>query len=328
MRAWRVVARGRAELALEVDPPELDRDDPHDVVVEVHAAAANFADRLMIDGRYQLRPSLPFVPGFEVAGIVVASSSRRLPVGRRVVGTTRPEHGSWADVARADARHLTVLPDDIGWVDGVALHVNAQTSWFALHRAARVRPSDTVLVHAAAGGVGSMAVQLAVAHGCRVIGTASAGKLDVVRERGAVLAIDRRDASWPARVQDEVGGVDVVIDPVGDAVFSGSWKLLGFEGRYVSVGFTSGAIPSLAANQALVKNASLHGVYWTPYATRRPDLVAAAAEDVFALHRAGRLDPCVTVVAPLEDAVQHVERVAAGTTTGKVVLAVRPDREP
>lgn len=323
MRAWHVVARGCAELVDDAVRPTLDPADPHSTVVDVHAAAANFADRLMIDFKYQLRPPVPFVPGFEVAGVVAATNSDRVRVGDRVAGTTDPRHGAWAETAVADARHLTVLPEELGWVDAIGVHVNAQTAWFALHRAARLRATDTVLVHAAAGGVGSMAAQLARAHGCRVVGAASAGKLDVVRSLGVDLAVDNRDPSWPVRVRESVGGVDVVIDPVGEAVFDGSWSLLAFEGRYVAVGFTSGGIPSVPANQALVRNLSLHGVYWTPYATARPDLVARAADEIFALHRAGRLDPCVTVTAPLADALDCVDRVAAGTTTGKTVLVVR-----
>jgi NADPH:quinone reductase len=323
MRAWQVVERGRAVLVDDAPVPHLDPDDPHAMVVEVHAAAANFADRLMIDGRYQLRPRTPFVPGFEVAGLVRATNSIRLQVGDRVAGVADPRHGSWAEVASADDRHLTVLPDDLGWIDAIGLHVNAQTAWFALHRAARLRRADLVLVHAAAGGVGSMAVQLAVAHGCRVVGTASPGKLAVVRSLGAELAVDNRDASWPSRVRDAVGEIDVVIDPVGDAVFAGSWQLLGLEGRYVTVGFTSGGIPLVPANEALVRNLSLHGMYWTPYATARPDLVAEAATEIFRLHRDGRLAPCVTVTAPLEEALACVDRVATGATTGKTVLVVR-----
>lgn len=323
MRAWHVVARGRAEFVGDVAPPRLDPDDPHATVVEVHAAAANFADRLMIDGKYQLRPQRPFVPGFELAGVVVATNSDRIRAGDRVAGLAHPQHGSWAETARADAQHLTVLPDDLGWVDAIGLHINAQTAWFALHRAARLHPNDTVLVHASAGGVGSMAVQLAIAHGCCVVGTASFEKLTTVRSFGVALAVDNREAGWAEVVRDAVGTVDVVIDPVGDAVFAGSWQLLGFEGRYVSVGFSSGGVPSVPVNEALVRNLSLHGMYWTPYATARPDLVADAATEIFRLHREGRLDPCVTVTAPLEDAVTCADHVAAGRTTGKTVLVVR-----
>lgn len=324
MRAWHVVERGSAVLVGDAPTPGVVADEPHSTVVEVHAAAANFADRLMIDGTYQLRPRLPFVPGFELAGVVVDTTSPRLHVGDRVAGVAHPQHGSWADVAVADARHLTVLPDRLDFVDAVGLHVNAQTAWFALHRAGRVAPGEVVLVHAAAGGVGSMATQLAVAHGCRVVGTASSAKLDTVRRLGATLAVDHRDPDWPARVRRDLGPVDVVIDPVGEAVFAGAWKLLGFEGRYVTVGFASGGVPTVRANEALVRNVSLHGMYWTPYATARPDLVATAAEEIFRLHAEGRLDPLVTVTAPLEEALTCVDRVVRGETTGKSVLVVRP----
>jgi NADPH2:quinone reductase len=323
MRAWQVVDVGRAEFGTDVEPPSLPTDDPHATLVEVHAAAANFADRLMIDGKYQLRPRLPFVPGFELAGVVTATGSDRLRAGDRVAGVALPDHGSWAEVAVADARHLTVLPDDLGWVDAVGLHVNAQTAWFALHRAARVDATDVVLVHAAAGGVGSMAVQLAVAAGCRVVGTASAGKLDRVRALGAQLAVDNRSPGWPTEVRDAVGEVDVVIDPVGAEVFAGSWRLLGFEGRYVAVGFTSGGVPSVRADQALVRNLSFHGMYWTPHADRHPSLVDEAAGEIFGRWRAGRLDPCVMTVAPLDEALTRVDDVAAGRTVGKSVLTIR-----
>lgn len=324
MRAWHVVERGRAEFVTDAPVPGLDADDPHSTIVEVHAAAANFADRLMIDGRYQLRPRMPFVPGFELAGLVRATNSDRIRVGARVAGVAHPQDGSWGEIARADARHLTVLPSEVGWVDAIGLHVNAQTAWFALHRAARLQPADVVLVHSAAGGVGSMAVQLATARGCAVVGTASRGKLGVVRSIGATLAVDNRDPEWASRVRAEIGAVDVVIDPVGEAVFAGSWQLLGFEGRYVSVGFASGGIPSAPANEALVRNLSLHGMYWTPYATTHPRLVDAAASEIFRLHRAGHLDPCVTVIAPLEEALSCSDRIAAGDTIGKTVIAVRP----
>ncbi|MFZ8997432.1 MAG: NADPH:quinone oxidoreductase family protein [Ilumatobacteraceae bacterium] len=321
MTGWHVVERGRAEYRHELPIPGLG-DDGEATLVAVDAAAANFADRLLIDGKYQLRPRIPFVPGFELAGTVVATNSARLAVGDRVAGTALPDHGSWAEYAVADARHLTVLPDDLDTVDAVGFHVNAQTAWFALHRAGRVRPGETVLVHAAAGGVGSMAVQLGVAHGCRVVGTASGPKLDLVRRLGADFALDNRDEEWPSVLREMVGDVDVVVDPVGDAVFAPSWKALAFEGRYVTVGFASGSIPTVTANQALVRNVSLHGMYWTPYATRHPELVREAADRIFDLWRSGRLDPCITVRAPLRTALDQVDEIHAGRTTGKTVLTV------
>lgn len=322
MKAWQVTRPGTAEFDHDVAPPLLDTSDENSTIVDVRAAAISFADRLMIDGKYQLRPRRPFVPGFELTGVVTATNSPRLAVGDRVVGLAEPRYGAWADVARADARHLRILPDDIDFFDGVAFHTNAQTAWFALHRAARLTEDDTVLVHAAAGGVGSMAVQLAVAAGCRVVGSASGDKVDTVRHLGADLAVNRRDPNWAESVRDHVGHVDVVIDMVGESLFSATWDLLDFESRYVAVGFASGRAPSIRADRALVKNVSVHGVYWTPYADRRPDLVDEAAAEIFELYRTGRLDPCLGSVEPLDGAVRSADRVWSGATTGKIVIDV------
>ena len=320
MRGWQVTHKSVVEFGDAVPRPELDPDDQHHTLIEVRAAAANFADRLMIDGRYQLRPRRPFVPGFEVAGVVIESNHAPLAVGTRVAGVTDPRHGAWAEVCAADSRHLTRLPDELGWAEAIGVHTNAQTAWFALHHSGHITAGDTVLVHAAAGAVGSMAVQLARAAGCTVVGTASYPKLERVRELGAHHAVDNRSDGWPTLVRNAVGAVDVVIDPVGDAVFDGSWKLLADEGRYVVVGFASDGVPSIPANQALVRNLSVHGMYWTPLATAHPDLVERAAWEIFGLHREGRLDPCVTVVDSIEHADRRLADVTAGRVIGKTVL--------
>lgn len=323
MRGWLVHRWGEARFEERIPEPLPDPDAPRRTLIDVHAAAANFADRLMIDGRYQLRPQRPFVPGFEVAGTVVESNDGAFQPGDRVVGVTIPQHGSWAERCVADSRHLMPIPDDVGWAEAIGVAVNAQTAWFALHRSARVSTDDVVLVHAAAGGVGSCAVQLAAHHGCTVVGTSSAGKLDRVRSLGATFAADNRDDGWPALVREATGGVDVVIDPVGGSVLDRSLRLLNFEGRYVVVGFASGEIAALATNQALIRNISLHGMYWTPYADRRPDLVTRATDEIWAAHAAGALLAGVTVVAPLEQAIDCAADVTAGRTTGKTVLMVR-----
>lgn len=322
MRAWRVHQLGSAVLDDDVADLGLDPDDPHAVIVRVEAAAANYADSLVIDGIYQERPPLPFTPGLEVAGVVTATNSDRFAEGDRVVGLTTAGAGSWGRYARCDARQLAALPVDVDAVAAIGIHVNAQTAWFALHRRGGVQSGETVLVHAAAGGVGTMAVQLALAAGCTVIATASAGKLELPRSLGAHHCLDNRAPDWAERVRQltDGAGVDVVVDPVGGAVFSDSWRLLRFEGRLVTVGFTSGEVPSVRANHALVKNVTLHGLYWARYTFEAPDVVDAAAAEVFELHRDGRLDPCVTVVSPMDEALQRVHEVAAGATTGKSVL--------
>ena len=318
MHGWLVEEKGSARFVSDLPEPVLG---PGELIVQVEAAAANYADRLLIDGKHQIRPRRPFVAGLEVAGTVVESDTPDHPVGSRVTGLVEPGSGGWAERCRCSPGDVMVVPEDLDPVDVVAINLNAQTIWIGLHHRARVQPGEIVLVHAAAGGVGTMAVQLAVAAGARVFASCSAPKMDLPRRLGAEIVVDNRSDDWHKVLAEAApDGVDVVIDPVGGDVFERSLKLLRFEGRLVSIGFTSGVIPSMAANYALVKNLSLIGVFWEPYASHRPDLVERAAAEVFALHRAGRLDACVTVVDHIEDALHRVDDVAAGRTTGKTVL--------
>jgi NADPH2:quinone reductase len=323
MRAWHVARYGEPEFRTDIAAPVVDGGDGGDddqVIVEVEAAAVNFADSLMLVGEYQERPPLPFTPGIELAGTISNPGTSRFSVGDRVVGLAGLGTGSWAEFARCDSRQLVSIPDDVAYIDAVGLHINAQTAWFALHRRAQISPTDTVLVHAAAGGVGALVVQLAAAHGCTVIGTSSAAKTGIAESLGAVACYDNRDPGWADRVRTDHGLVDVVIDPVGGPVFAPSFRLLGFEGRYVTVGFASGDIPTVKTNHALVKNVTLHGLYWTRYTFENRRLVDDAAEEIFGLHRAGRLDPLVATVASMDQAVDRVADVASGRTVGKTVL--------
>ena len=313
MKGWLVPELGRAEW--RTDLPEPVAGDGQ-VVLEVVAAAPNYADRLLIDGRYQERPEPPFTPGIEVVGRVPGSD--RLHVGLAAFG-----HGAWAERALSDPAQLCPVPAGIEAADAVAVHANAQTAWFALHRRAAVRPGEVVLIHAAAGGVGSMAVQLAAIHGCRVIATSSAGKRELCERLGADLWFDNRDPGWRSAVHDAVGSVDAVIDMVGGSVFMDSFRLLAFEGRIVTVGFTSGERPRLPVNHVLVKNVSLHGLYWGRYPTENPGAVAAAADEIFGHVGAGRLDPLISHRARFEDALACVDAIAAGGTTGKTILTRR-----
>lgn len=318
MRGWLVAEKGSAEFVDDLPEP---RCGDGEMVLAVDAAAANYADRLLIDGKHQIRPRRPFVAGLEVAGTVIESRTDVHPVGARVTGLVEPGAGCWAERCRVSPADVTAIPEGVDPVDAVAINLNAQTVWIGLHHRARVQPGDVVVVHAAAGGVGTMAVQLAKAAGATVLATCSATKTAVPAALGADLVVDNRSADWPKQLADAApDGVDIVIDPVGGEVFERSLKLLRFEGRLVSVGFTSGTIPSMAANYALVKNLSLIGVFWEPYALHRPAVVEDAAAAIFALHRAGGLDACVTVIDHFVNARQRVDSVAAGHTTGKTVL--------
>lgn len=318
MRGWLVEEKGSAQFVSDLREPSLGSGE---MIVQVEAAAANYADRLLIDGKHQIRPRRPFVAGLEIVGTVVESDIADHPVGALVTGLVEPGSGGWAELCRCTPDGVTAVPTDLDPVEVVAINLNAQTVWIGLHHRAQVKPGEIVVVHAAAGGVGTMAVQLAVAAGARVFATCSAAKMAVPRKLGAEVVVDNRSDDWHSVLAEAApNGVDVVIDPVGGDVFERSLKLLGFEGRLVSVGFTSGVIPSMAANYALVKNLSLMGVFWEPYAQHRRDIVERAAKEIFDLHRAGGLDACVTVVDHMENALRRVNDVAAGYTTGKTVL--------
>ena len=318
MRGWLVSDKGSADLVDDLPEPECG---DGEMVVQVEAAAANYADRLLIDGKHQIRPRRPFTAGLEVAGTVIDSRADGFAIGTQVTGLVEPGSGCWAERCRVTPDDVIVVPRGVDPVDAVAINLNAQTVWLALHHRCAVAPGDVVVVHAAAGGVGTMAVQLAVAAGARVLATCSEPKMDVPRSLGADVVVDNRSDDWHHVLDDAApGGVDIVIDPVGGELFERSLKLLRFEGRLVTVGFTSGTIPSLAANYALVKNLSLIGVFWEPYAAHRPELVQRAADEIFTLHRNGHLDACVTVIDHFDAALDRVDAIAAGTTTGKTVL--------
>lgn len=316
---------GRPQWREDLPEPELV---PGSVVIEVLAAAPNFADSLQIEGRYQEKPPLPFVPGIEVAGIVAkAADGTGFTPGQRVVGLVEPGFGAWAEMARAPASNLVVVPDGIDLADAAAVHVNAQTSWFALFHRGAARAGETVLVHAAAGGVGAAAVQLAVSHGCRVIASCSPGKASIPAALGASDVVDTRDPGWVDRVKELTAGrgVDVVIDPVGGDAFDGSTRVVAFEGRLVTVGFASGRWPTVAANHVLVKNYAVLGLYWSRYLTARPDLVTQAVDEIFALVAAGRFDPMISTRGHIRSAPAAAAAIAAGSTTGKVVLGWTSD---
>ena len=324
MRGWKVTAPGQITWEESLPEPSVAAGL---IGVEVVAAAVNFADNLVVGGTYQTIPPYPFTPGLEVLGRVTASGDSDLPEGRLVVGLTAGGGGSWAEHALCDPRQIETVPDGVNPEEALAVHTNAQTAWFALHRRARVTSGEHVVVLAAAGGVGSMAVQLAKAHGCVVHAVTSSNKSTEALRLGADTVWDRGDPAWPEQLRDELTaqgvGVDVLIDPVGSPAGEQAARLLRFEGRHVIVGFTGGGPPTVRANHVLVKNLEVTGVHWWRYPIERPDLVARAAREIFALLSAGSLDAAVSRREPLERAWPAAQDVAAGHTTGKVVITVR-----
>jgi NADPH2:quinone reductase len=243
--------------------------------------------------------------------------------GRRVIANPALPYGGFAEYAVADAAALLPAPEALDDAEAAALHIGYQTGWFGLHRRARLEAGETLLVHAAAGGVGSAAVQLGKAAGATVIGVVGgADKAVVARGLGCDVVVDRRAEDVVAAVKEATGGrgADVVYDPVGGDAYTQSARLVAFEGRIVVVGFASGTIPSPGLNHALVKNYSIMGLHWGLYNTKDPKLVLRCHEQLTELAARGAIKPLVSARVPLAGAADAVQRVADGVTTGRVAV--------
>lgn len=309
------------ELAVrEVEPPTLR---PDEIRVEVRAAGCNFSDVLMLKGEYQVKPPLPFVPGGEVAGLVreVGADVTRFAPGDRVL--SRCALGGFAEEVAAPAATSYRLPEALSFEAGAALPTVYPTSYAALVWRAPLARGETLLVHAAAGGVGLSAVQIGKALGARVIGTAGGPeKLEIARRAGADVLIDYRREDFVARVLEETEGrgADVIYDSVGGETTDRSLKCIAWNGRLLVIGFASGDIPKVAMNRVLLKNIALVGLHWSAYPEREPERIDECFEGLFELARSGGIEPLVSARHPLEEAGRALEALASRRTVGKVVL--------
>jgi len=325
VRAWQVQRLGepRDVLALASVPDPVPG--PGQLLVRVRAAAANFPDVLMCRGGYQVRPEVPFIPGVELCGSVAATGPgvTGFAVGDRVIGGPAGSSGAFAELAVLDADRAFPAPEGLDDAEAAAFFITYQTGWFGLHRRARLAAGETLLVHAAAGGVGSGAVQLGKAAGARVIGVAGgARKAAVARDLGADVVVDRLDADFVAVVKDVTGGrgADVVYDPVGGPAYAGSTKCIAFEGRIVVVGFAGGQIPTVALNHALIKNYSIVGLHWGLYQSRDPQAVRDCHARLSKLAADGSVRPLVGERLGLADVPAGLQRLADGATIGRTVF--------
>jgi NADPH2:quinone reductase len=231
--------------------------------------------------------------------------------------------GGYASVALAPAEGVVRMPPSMSFEHGAAFGIVYQTSYFALVHRTTLRAGETLLVHAAAGGVGLAAVQIGRALGARVLATAgSAQKLAVAREHGAEDAFDYSTPDWVDRVKVATGGrgADVIYDPVGGEVFDLSTKCIAFGGRLLVIGFASGTIPSIQVNRVLLKNISIVGLHWGAYRVHDPAKIAQATDDLFALYEKGAIRPVVSSVRPLAEAAAALDEIAKRKSIGKVLL--------
>ena len=293
------------------------------VVIDVHAAGVAFPEVLQTRGEYQMKPPLPFVPGSEVAGVVrSAPDGSEVSVGDRVAAASLL--GGFAEVAVAPDFLTFPLSDELDFAQGAALVMNYHTAYFSLKMRGRLAEGETVLVHGAAGGVGTASIQVAKGLGCRVLAVVSSDEKErVAREAGADEVL-RSDGPWKDEAKEASGGgVDVVLDPVGGDRFTDSLRSLAEGGRAVVVGFTGGSIPEVRVNRLLLNNVEVVGAGWGAYVMAKPKVNVEIGEAVNRLVDEGFVRPVVGARFPLEDAAEALKLIDGRGATGKVVLDVR-----
>lgn len=297
-----------------------------EVLIEVHAASVSYMDHLMICGGYQMRPPLPYVPGTDAAGVVVACGEqvRRFRAGDRVC--CENWFGGFADFMVAKASSTALLPANTDFVAGSTILYAYLTAWYALVDRARLQRGETVLVTGAAGGIGLACVELAHVLGARVIAVVGhAAKAAIVRSHGADEVIDHSREDVRERVKALTGGrgLDVCVDNVGGALFASLTRLMNFNGRLMPIGFAGGEVPTVSMNLPLLKNYSIVGVFTGAWGERYPDEVARAADGIVALVGEGKLRPHVDRVLPLERVDEAMTAIAQRAVQGRIVLQVR-----
>jgi NADPH2:quinone reductase len=325
VKAWRVSTLGEPRDVMILDEVPDPQPGAGQLLVRVRGAAANFADALMCRGLYQVKPPLPFTPGLELCGEIVAlgPGATGFAVGDRVIGSSALPAGGFAELALMDTSTTFPAPAAFDDAEAAAFYIGYQTGWQGLHRRAHLQPGETLLVHAAAGGVGSAAVQLGKATGARVIGVVGGpAKFEVATRLGADVVVDGHTEDFVEVVKDLTHGrgADVVYDPVGGNVYQRSTKCIAFEGRILVVGFAGGQIQSAALNHALVKNYSILGLHFFLYATKNPALVRACHDELTKLAANGMVKPLVSERLALGAVAKGLQRVADGTTVGRVVF--------
>ena len=321
----------RAVLCKQFGPPDMlvveevasPRPAAGQVVVTVKAAAINFPDSLIIEGKYQIRPEPPFSPGFEVAGVIkeCAPDVSGFAPGDRVIAITT--WGGYAEEVAVGAEHLIPMPAAMDFPAAAAFMTTYGTSYYALKDRAQLRAGETLLVLGASGGVGIAAIQIGKALGARVIAAASSdAKLAVCRKAGADELINYGSEDLRARVKALTGGkgIDVVYDPVGGAFSEKALRDMAWNGRFLVVGFATGDIPKVPLNLALLKNCAIIGVFWLAFTKNERAASQRNNDELTQLVQAGRLAPHLHATYPLERAAEALKEVLAQRTSGKVVL--------
>jgi NADPH2:quinone reductase len=321
MRAVQIVELSGPSTALRLVDMPSPQPSGDQVLIDVSAAGVAFPEVLQTRGAYQMKPPVPFVPGSEIAGTIVsAPESAGVRPGDRVAAMCLL--GGFAERAVAPAYLTFPLPRQLDFAQGAGLILNYHTAWFCLVTRGRLAAGETVLVHGAAGGVGTATLQVAKGLGARAIAVVSSDEKAVVARDAGADEVLRSDGPWKDEAK-ELGGVDVLIDPVGGDRFTDSLRSLREQGRLVVVGFTGGEIPTVKVNRLLLNNIEVVGAAWGEFAIRRPEVMAQTQQEIARLVEAGFVRPIVGARYPLERATEALMLLDERGATGKVVLEPR-----
>jgi len=323
MKAVRCTAWGPPDSLVIEDLPDLVAG-PGEVVVDVKAAGVNFPDVLTVQGKYQVRPPLPFTPGNEFAGVVraVGAGVDGFAPGQRVIGFTRT--GAFAEQAVAVAGSFLPMPDDMDFDVAAAITLTYGTSYHAVADRGALQLGETMLVLGAAGGVGLAAIEIGKALGARVIAAASSDeKLAVCKAHGADVLVnyEREDLREALRAATDGRGPDLIYDPVGGKYSEPALRSIAWRGRHLVVGFAAGEIPRLPWNLMLLKGASVVGVFWGDFTRKEQDAHLAAMDRITGWIAQGKLKPLVSRRYPLADTALALDDMAARKVIGKVIIA-------
>lgn len=325
MKALICTEHGGAEkLSLQTDWQE-PKCGPAEVVVDIKAAGLNFPDTLMIAGKYQFQPDMPFVPGAEGAGVIseIGSEVKNVAVGDEVIFIAG--NGSFAEKIAMPAMRVIPKPANVSFVQAAGIAMTYFTSYHALKQRAQLKAGETVLVLGAAGGVGITAVELAKQMGATVIAAASTEeKLELTRKMGADHTINYVTDNLRDRIKEITNGkgVDVIYDPVGGDMAETALRSIAWNGRFLVVGFAAGDIPKIPLNLALLKGASIVGVFWGAFIERESDNQLQNTKELWSLFAEKKLSPIVTDVFPLEEYVAAFNQLTQRRARGKVILDI------
>ena len=325
MRAWQFDSFGAPREVLKLREVATQKPGAQECLIRTGALALNFPDMLVVEGKYQMKPDLPAIPGMEAMGVVEeVGPGSKFERGQRVL--VNQIHGCFSEELVAPDAMLLEVPQGMSEDQAAGFQVTYQTSYFALVNRAALKHGEWLLVHGAAGGVGTAAVQLGKAFGAKVIATAGgARKCEVAKSCGADFVIDTRTQDFVAEVKriTDGHGADVIYDPIGGETFDKSTKILAFEGRILVIGFASGTIPTIAVNRLLLKTASVVGLQWGAYKMFAMDKVEHAHLALGELFRAGKIKPVIYEKRfAFEQLVDAMDALSSREAYGTVVVSV------